>query len=94
MTSSEAYYRLPWERTASAVLVIAPIATVCTQSTMVPHFADADGVNTAKKLLYVASSRARKHLHLISETGRSRGRYGQYDPTNVLLAHRFDYDPP
>jgi len=60
---------------------------------MIPHFADANGVDSAKKMLYVASSRARKHLHLISETGRSRGRRGDNPPTNVLLAHRFNYGP-
>lgn len=59
---------------------------------MVPHFADADGVNSAKKMLYVAASRARKHLHLISETGRGQRGRGDYPPTDALLAHRFNYD--
>jgi superfamily I DNA/RNA helicase len=60
---------------------------------MVPHFNDTNGQITANKLLYVLSSRARKHLHLISEKGRSRGRYGEYGPTVSLTACRFDYDP-
>ena len=60
---------------------------------MVPHFNDPNGQVTAKKLLYVLSSRARKHLHLLSEKGRSRGRFGVYGPTESLAACRFDYDP-
>jgi hypothetical protein len=39
---------------------------------MVPHFNDADVDNSAQKLLYVVGSRARKNLHLFSETGRKR----------------------
>ncbi|MBB3833875.1 MULTISPECIES: ATP-dependent helicase [Xanthomonas] len=58
---------------------------------MVPHFSDADGDVAASKLLYVLASRARKNLHLISETGRSRGRRGDYEPTEALLRCRFDY---
>jgi DNA helicase-2/ATP-dependent DNA helicase PcrA len=60
---------------------------------MVPHFSDAEQVQTAKKLLYVIGSRARKNLHLLSERGRSRGRYGDYQPTEVLTACSFVYDP-
>ncbi|WP_369915578.1 UvrD-helicase domain-containing protein [Xanthomonas sp. NCPPB 3005] len=59
---------------------------------MVPHFSDADGDVAANKLLYVLASRARKNLHLISETGRSRGRRGAYEPTEVLFRCRFDYN--
>ncbi|MDR6584337.1 ATP-dependent helicase [Herbaspirillum frisingense] len=59
---------------------------------MVPHFSDADGEASAKKMLYVVGSRARKHLHLIAERGRNRGgRYGQYSPTNVLARCIFEY---
>jgi superfamily I DNA/RNA helicase len=58
---------------------------------MVPHFSDADGDVAASKLLYVLASRARKNLHLISERGRSRGRRGDYEPTEALLRCRFDY---
>lgn len=58
---------------------------------MVPHFSDADGDVSASKLLYVLASRARKNLHLISETGRPRGRRGYYEPTEVLLRYQFDY---
>lgn len=59
---------------------------------MVPHFSDRDGVNSAKKMLYVLSSRARKNLYLISERGRGRGRRGFYEATNILTAYVFDYD--
>ena len=64
---------------------------------MVPHFseeAEADGgINSAKKLLYVAGSRARKHLHLISERQRMRGGgRGPYTATDTLVACVFDYD--
>ncbi|NVN03911.1 MULTISPECIES: ATP-dependent helicase [Asaia] len=59
---------------------------------MVPHFSDPDQVETAKKLIYVVSSRARKNLHLISERGRTRGWSGDYQPTEVLTGCAFDYD--
>lgn len=59
---------------------------------MVPHFSDVDGDVAASKLLYVLASRARRNLHLISETGRSRGRRGDYAPTEALLSCEFDYD--
>lgn len=59
---------------------------------MVPHFSDADGDESARKLLYVLGSRARKHLHLISEKGRSRGNWGDWTPTEALAACVFPYD--
>lgn len=59
---------------------------------MVPHFNDADGDASAQKLLYVVGSRARKNLHLFSETGRRKGSYGVYGPTVRLAACVFDYD--
>lgn len=59
---------------------------------MVPHFADTDGVNSAKRLLYVVASRARKNLHLISERGRLNGLGAEYVPTNVLRKCQFNYD--
>jgi DNA helicase-2/ATP-dependent DNA helicase PcrA len=57
---------------------------------IVPHFSDADPTS-GNKLLYVIGSRARKHLHLISEEGRGNLRYPKY-PTNILAQHVFDYD--
>ena len=61
---------------------------------IVPNFNDST-VESAKKLLYVIGSRARKHLHLISERGRMSGvgRYRkEYQPTTALLDCTFDYD--
>ena len=61
---------------------------------MVPNFND-PSVESAKKLLYVIGSRARKHLHLISERGRMSGggQYRrEYQPTNILNNCVFDYD--
>lgn len=59
---------------------------------MVPHFSEQDGENSAKKLLYVVSSRARKNLYLISEQGRNRGFRGQYEATAQLAQYQFGYD--
>jgi superfamily I DNA/RNA helicase len=62
---------------------------------LVPNLND-PSVESAKKLLYVIASRARKNLHLISEKGRMSG-YGQYrrerQPTEVLHQLNFAYDP-
>lgn len=61
---------------------------------MVPNFSDLS-TDSANKLLYVIGSRARKHLHLISERGRMFGRGAgrrEYPPTNVLSNCTFDYD--
>jgi len=59
---------------------------------MVPHFSDPDQADAANKLLYVICSRARKNLHLLSETGRSDGRGQTRDPTEVLVLCSFTYD--
>lgn len=59
---------------------------------MVPHFNDSDGDASAQKMLYVVGSRARKNLHLFSESGRRRGWRGDYEPTERLAACTFDYD--
>ncbi|MHB0763981.1 ATP-dependent helicase [Stutzerimonas stutzeri] len=60
---------------------------------MVPHFNDAGGDDSAKKLLYVIGSRARRHLHMFSETGRARGRRGDtWEATRLLKACVFPYD--
>lgn len=65
---------------------------------MIPHFseeAEADrGTDSAKKLLYVVGSRARKHLYLISEQQRPRGGgRGPYTATDALASCAFNYDP-
>jgi DNA helicase-2/ATP-dependent DNA helicase PcrA len=57
---------------------------------IVPHFSDTDQTS-GSKLLYVIGSRARKHLHLISEKGRGTQRYPKY-PTGILAQYVFDYD--
>ncbi|MBS4432798.1 ATP-dependent helicase [Pectobacterium punjabense] len=60
---------------------------------MVPHFNDPNGQESAMKLLYVISSRARKNLHLISERGRIHQYSGQeYQATLKLMACNFGYD--
>jgi DNA helicase II / ATP-dependent DNA helicase PcrA len=59
---------------------------------MLPHFSDPNPTDSARKLLYVIASRARKNLHLISETGRSRGWRGDYDPTEQLVNYKYNYD--
>ncbi|WP_282876555.1 UvrD-helicase domain-containing protein [Pseudomonas peli] len=60
---------------------------------MVPHFNDADGEVSARKMLYVVGSRARKNLYLFSEADRNRGgRFGTYQPTQSLAACIFPYD--
>lgn len=59
---------------------------------MVPHFNDPNGNESAKKLLYVVGSRARKNLHLFSENGRARGRSQVYSATKILAECEFEYD--
>jgi superfamily I DNA/RNA helicase len=59
---------------------------------MVPHFSDPNPKDSANKLLYVVGSRARKNLHLISESGRNRGRYGVYHATGCLTRIPYQYD--
>ena len=52
----------------------------------VPHFSEPNQRESAKKLLYVIGSRARKNLHLISETGRN-----QRNPTPELVSLKYQY---
>lgn len=59
---------------------------------MVPNFNEADKVGAANKLLYVVCSRAKKNLHLISETGRTQWNGDPYVPTNLLINCPFGYD--
>ncbi|MBT2787354.1 MULTISPECIES: ATP-dependent helicase [unclassified Halomonas] len=61
---------------------------------LVPNFNDSS-VDSAKRLLYVIGSRARKNLHLISETGRMTGYVGnqrERQPTEILNQLNFAYD--
>lgn len=59
----------------------------------VPHFNDTNGVENSKKLLYVLASRARKNLHLISETSRNVNYYNPNgkNPTPHLLEYNYEY---
>ncbi|WP_338887381.1 ATP-dependent helicase [Rhodococcus sovatensis] len=57
---------------------------------IVPHFADPRPVDSASKLLYVLSSRARKNLHLIAE--RRSNRFGLYKTSLPLRDVNYLYD--
>ncbi|MGS0724794.1 UvrD-helicase domain-containing protein [Shewanella sp. 0m-11] len=61
---------------------------------LVPNFNDSSA-ESAKKLLYVIGSRARKNLHLISERGRMQGfspNQTERTSTEVLQLVQFPYD--
>lgn len=61
---------------------------------LVPNFNDTSE-DSAKKLLYVIGSRARKNLHLISEKGRMQGfspNQTERTSTEVLQRVQFAYD--
>lgn len=62
---------------------------------LVPHFSDQDKNKSAKMMLYVLASRARKNLHLISE--KKRGPFNRYTPdgkkpTPQLEDYSYEYD--
>lgn len=48
--------------------------------------------NAAEKLLYVICSRAKRELHMISETGRVTGSRRPYNPTTQLNSVDYEYD--
>lgn len=50
------------------------------------------GHRAAEKLLYVICSRAKRELHLISETGRVTNSNRPYNPTSQLNLLEYDYD--
>ncbi|WP_219094930.1 UvrD-helicase domain-containing protein [Pseudomonas sp. UMAB-40] len=54
----------------------------------VPHYKDPEQLQSAKKLLYVVLSRARKNIFLISEAGRRN------PPTTILKNYKYDYSKP
>jgi Superfamily I DNA and RNA helicases len=60
----------------------------------VPHFNDKSGDENAQKLLYVLASRARKNLHIISESGRGVNKYKPKGklPTPNLIEYKYQYD--
>ncbi len=53
---------------------------------------DADDREDARRLLYVVSSRARKHLHFFAENGRQTQRRNPYTTTEELEEVDFAYD--
>jgi len=61
----------------------------------IPHFSDNNGLENAKKMLYVVASRARKNLHLIAEKGRLKN-FGSPRPPYIMTQHlrnySYDYD--
>lgn len=59
---------------------------------LVPNFQNTNTQESAKKLLYVISSRARKNLHLISERERLNWSRNEYKTTSQLTACKFHYD--
>jgi len=61
---------------------------------LLPHFKDTNGDVNSKKMLYVLCSRARKHLHLISESGSNKNYYNNYEgmpPTSHLNGYDYPY---
>jgi DNA helicase II / ATP-dependent DNA helicase PcrA len=60
---------------------------------LVPNSQNTNPQESARKLLYVISSRARKNLHLISERGRLiPWNLQEYQTTSQLTTCKFDYD--
>jgi putative ATP-dependent endonuclease of OLD family len=53
---------------------------------------DEDAREQSSKLLYVIGSRAKRHLHLVSERGHFTRSRKEYQPSKVLDAVRFRYD--
>jgi len=61
----------------------------------IPHKSATNPIESANKLLYVICSRAKKNLHLISETGRvykEGWQYYSYVPTDNLAQINYLYD--
>ena len=63
----------------------------------VPHWGEifanrAAAAQSARRLLYVVASRAKRHLHLISEAGRTTRRRRPYETTEFLRRIEFTYD--
>jgi hypothetical protein len=61
----------------------------------IPHRSAINPIESANKLLYVICSRAKKNLHLISETGRvykEGWQYYSYVPTDNLAQINYLYD--
>jgi len=57
----------------------------------IPNWKESDP-EAARKMLYVISSRAKKHLHLISETGHITGSGNPYNATGRLYSVDYKYN--
>lgn len=57
-----------------------------------PNWNEDDKINAARKLLYVICSRSKKHLHLISERGRTTRGGTHYRTTGHLKNLKYTYD--
>lgn len=56
-----------------------------------PHFNEQNKAAAAKRALFVVGSRARKHLHLISESNRPTAFGDIYSPTKILANAQYPY---
>jgi DNA helicase-2/ATP-dependent DNA helicase PcrA len=57
-----------------------------------PNWNEDDKIDAARKLLYVICSRSKKHLHLISESGRNTRSGNPYRTTGQLRDLNYAYD--
>ena len=57
------------------------------------HGTPGTAADRESKLLYVICSRAKKHLHLIAESGRVTQANNPYETATLLRSADFDYDP-
>lgn len=102
ITSTENFKRVFYPRSGITVSTIhgvkgAEFDTVIAFALLegyVPFFWGDDLQNSAKRTLYVACSRAKRNLHLISERERKRPAWqgGFFEPTKVLSQYSFIYD--
>ncbi len=53
---------------------------------------DDEAFERESKLLYVICSRAKRHLHLIAEAGRTTQNGAAYETAGLLRRMSFDYD--
>ncbi|HMG84036.1 MAG TPA: ATP-dependent helicase [Ferruginibacter sp.] len=58
----------------------------------IPNWNEDDAINASRKLLYVICSRSKKHLHLVSETGRLTQSGRSYVTTEHLKRLSYSYD--
>ena len=58
----------------------------------IPHWQEKSNREVANRLLYVMASRAKQHLHFISETGHFDKSRNEKQPTQELVNLEFDFD--